>query len=90
MTKLIITDYFWGFEYKSGRRTTEGIPNKKTGYHNIAGQARCFKKKMARDNWALTTGAERTAVSMRQLRALCKGFTIVEFNDYVLSIEDEK
>lgn len=75
--------FFYGVSYKSGRSTTTGSPNKKTGRMNIAIDAKAFKTKKERDN----SGLEK--VTRKELRTLCLGDSLSEFKEYVEMIQFE-
>lgn len=74
----------FGVEYWSGKGTTTGTPNKKTGYMSIAMDAKAFKNKADRDSWVNNGGVKlRVAVSKKQLRNLCLGMSVTEFEEYL-------
>ena len=82
--------YFYAVEYISGRGTTTGQPNQKTGYMSIATDSVAFASKKERDAWVADgeytsdmRGNSRAAVSLRQLRNLCLGMSIDEFAEHI-------
>lgn len=85
---------FYAVEYLSGRNTTTGQPNPKTGYMSIAIDSVAFTSKNERDAWVADgehtsdmRGNCRAAVSLRQLRKLCLGMSIDEFDRLAEAIE---
>lgn len=80
--------YFYGFEYWYGRSTTTGSPNTKTKKLSIAGDMFVFKTKKDRDEWIKNTSykygnAQRIAVSKAELRKLCAGMSLSDFNEWI-------
>ena len=81
---------FYAVEYKSGKNTTTGQPNQKTGYMSIATDSVAFTSKNDRDAWVADgehtsdmRGNCRSAVTLRQLRNLCLGMSIDEFAEHI-------
>jgi hypothetical protein len=78
-------DKFYGFEYASGKNTTSGPPNEKTGNMNKAGKLVVFTKKENREEWADETGRStqkiREAVSIKKARELHLGMSVADFDE---------
>ena len=77
---------FYAVEYKSGKNTTTGTPNARTGRMSIATHPVAFDSKTERDAWvdsgkntSAMRGNCREAVSLRQLRSLCAGLSVEDF-----------
>ena len=84
---------FYAFEFFSGRNTTSGEPNPRTGRMSKAGSLETFATKAERDNWVnngrITSdmgGNCREAVSRREARRLCRGESISEFLTYLSNL----
>ena len=80
--------FFYGFRYFSGRNTTMGTANRQ-GRMSRAGEMEIFQTAAERQKWLdgekLSApcgggGGERIAVTRSQLRTLCLGMTLDEFN----------
>jgi hypothetical protein len=80
--------FFYGFRYFSGRSTTTGTPGRQ-GRMSRAGEMEVFQTAAERQSWldgeklsapCGSGGGERIAVTRSQLRALCLGMTLDEFN----------
>ena len=78
---------YYAFEYFSGRNTTTGDPNIKTGRISIAGHLAVFSNKSDRDLWVkfgeVTSGMQgncREFVTARTARKLCHGVSIELYN----------
>lgn len=77
---------YLGFQYWSGRSTTTGTPNPRTGRMSIAGDLVAFATKSERDEWVARgkvtsdmQGNCRRAVSRREARALSRGSSLADF-----------
>ena len=77
---------YYGFEYKSGKTTTTGTPNKITGRMSIAGSVAVFNTRSERDEW-VSENSRRVSCNKRSLRSLCLGMSVVNYNEYLNSIE---
>ena len=85
---------FYAVEYLSGRNTTTGQPNQKTGYLSIAVHPQSFSSKPERDAWvddgehtSDMRGNCRSAVTLRQLRGLHLGLSLDDFDRLVEAIQ---
>jgi hypothetical protein len=81
---------YYAFEFRSGRHTTTGEPNKKTGRLSIAGNLVIFASKEKRDAWVdagKTTsdmqGNCRESVTRTEARNLNLGASMSEHIEYV-------
>lgn len=81
---------FYAIEYVSGRDTTTGEPNDKTGRMNIAIRAKVFDSYYDRNSWVLAgeytsamRGNCREAATLRQLRKLTRGLSFEQFSESV-------
>jgi len=81
---------FYGFEYKSGRWTTSGLPNQKTGRMSIAGRLLVFSDRDSRSRWVCASpitadmrGPNREAVTAKEARSVSTGMSISEYNDMI-------
>jgi len=88
------TKYFYAVQFMSGRNTTTGQPNAKTGYYSNAVGVNCFKTSAERDEWvsngestSAMRGNCRESVSKKELRDLCLGSSIIEFNEMLENIQ---
>lgn len=72
---------FFAFAYHSGRNTTSGQPNEKTGYFNIAGNLAVFSKKLDRDKFV--DESEYVSVSAREARGLRLGMSVSDYEEMV-------
>lgn len=84
--------YFLGFEFKSGRHTTTGEPNPKTGWCSIAGNLMVFTSQADVDHWLAggcvtsNMGSNyRQVVTKKEARELCRGISIAEFEEEIAS-----
>jgi hypothetical protein len=82
-----MSKYFYAFEFWSGRNTTTGQPNSKTGRMSKAGAAAAFATRSERDEWVndgeVTSDMQgncREAVTKKVLRHLRLGKSLYEFN----------
>ena len=82
--------YLFAFEFKSGRNTTTGEPNKNTGNRSIAGQAHMFWDDVERDAWVVgntinydKNNDQRIRTSKQELRSLHLGMSMSEYEDYI-------
>ncbi|MCD2452481.1 hypothetical protein GO003_019025 [Methylicorpusculum oleiharenae] len=89
MSKLFI-----GVEYVSGRKTTTGTPNPKTGRLSKAVKTELFTTKAARDAWvnrgkvtADMRGNCREAETLAGLRALHAGMSKKDFDEMMRMLE---
>ncbi len=80
----------YAFQYTSGRNTTTGSGNEKTGKHSIAGHLAVFSSKNDRDEWVARgkvtsdmRGNCREVVTAREARELKCGQTLAQFNEEV-------
>ena len=81
---------FYAFEYASGRNTTSGQPNDKTGHLNRAGFLAVFTSRSDRDAWvesgkstADMGGNCRESVTSSQARKLHLGMSVADYKDMV-------
>ena len=80
---------FYGFHYRGGRNTSTGRGNPFTGRFSTAGKLKVFLTKQARDEWVdeeiahATDPGFREAVTKKQARDLCAGWSVEEFTDYI-------
>lgn len=81
---------FYAFQFRSGRNTTTGEPNPRTGRMSKAGSLEVFATRAERDAWVAegkTTsdmqGNCREAVTRAEARKLCRGCTMAEFNNLI-------
>ena len=81
---------FYAIEYASGRDTTTGDPNPKTGCRNIAIRAKVFDSYYDRNSWVLAgahtlamQGNCREAATLMQLRRLTLGLSFEQFSECV-------
>ena len=89
-----MTNHFFAFEFKDGRRTTTGEPNKHTGNRSIAGQAHMFWDEVERDHWVVGNTLnydkhtdKRIRTSKQDLRSLHKGMSISDYESYIDGLE---
>lgn len=85
--------HFYAVQYRSGRFTTTGQPNKRTGRYSIAVNAAAFDTPAERDSWVdagpVTSdmrGNCREAVTKAGLRRLLRGMSEAEFTEYLDAI----
>jgi len=81
---------YYAVQFWSGRNTTTGTPNEKTGYKSIACDLLSFSSKEARDSYVdkgkITCdmrGNCREAVTKKQARSLCLGMSVSAFNEHL-------
>lgn len=88
---------YYGFRYFSGKNTTTGRPNPKTGRHSIAGEAVVFEKKenliswlkrQNRGGYSGRDGGIRERVTKSTLRWLLAGLTTDEFEESLCVSDD--
>ena len=89
-----MTNYLFAFEYKDGRRTTTGEPNKHTGNRSISGRAYMFWDDVERDAWVVGNTLnydqhtdKRIRTSKQVLRGLHQGMSVSAYEDYIDSLE---
>ena len=87
-------NHLFAFEFKDGRNTTTGEPNKHTGNRSIAGQAYMFWDDVERDAWVVgntinydKNNDQRIRTSRQELRSLHQGMSMSEYEDYIDSLE---
>lgn len=89
---------FFAFEFWGSRETTTGDPNPKTGRLGIAGYTAVFSTRERRDAWveagrttSAMRGCCREAVTLKELRRLCFGMSVNDFNEHIaiLGVDDE-
>ncbi len=85
---------YYAFEYWSGRNTTTGQPNPRTGWHSIAGELVVFRSRKGRDKWVAAgkvtsdiQGNCREAVTARQARWLHRGMSLDAYNEMLECLE---
>tara|TARA_B100000795_G_scaffold169714_1_gene127920 strand:+ start:1791 stop:2093 length:303 start_codon:yes stop_codon:yes gene_type:complete len=88
-----MTNHLFAFEFKDGRRTTEGSPNKHTGNLSIAGQAYMFWDDVERDSWVVGNtinydkhSDKRIRTSKQELRSLHQGMSVSDYENYIDSL----
>ena len=81
---------YYAFEFFSGRKTTTGDANPRTGRMSKAGYLGVFKSKAERNDWVndgkITSGMGgncREVVSRREARKLCRGESMSGFLEYI-------
>lgn len=81
---------YYAVEFWSGRNTTTGEPNTKTGRMSIACDIEVFDSKSERDKWvengketSAMRGNCRESVTKKELRDLKLGWSIAEFNEHL-------
>ncbi len=81
---------FYAVEFFSGKNTTTGTQNPRTGYMSIAHSIEVFSSKNARDEWvnngkitADMRGNCRKAVSKNELRGLNLGLSVADFEQHL-------
>lgn len=81
--------HFYAVQYRSGRFTTTGQPNKRTKRYSIAITGAAFDTPAERDSWVdagpVTSdmrGNCREAVTKAGLRRLLRGMSEAEFTEY--------
>ena len=89
-----MTNHLFAFEYKDGRRTTTGEPNKHSGNRSIAGQAYMFWDEVERDAWVVGNTLnynqhtdKRIRTSRQVLRSLHQGMSVAEYEEYIDGLE---
>ena len=87
-------NHLFAFEFKDGRRTTEGSPNKHTGNRSIAGQAYMFWDDVERDAWVVGStinydkhNDKRIRTSKQELRSLHQGMSVSDYENYIDSLD---
>ena len=80
---------YYAHQYASGRKTTTGEPNPRTGRMSIAGELRSFPTAQLRDEWVSRgkitpdmQGNCREAVTIREARRLRAGMSPERWDDY--------
>ena len=81
---------YYGVEFWSGRNTTTGDHNPRTGRMSIACDIQSFESISARNDWvdngkitADMGGNNRETITKKKVRALCLGMSIVDYNEYL-------
>ena len=81
---------YYAFQFASGRNTTTGNTNEKTGKYSTAGTLTVFSSKKERDDWvargkatSAMRGNCREAVTAREARELKCGQTLAQFQEEV-------
>ncbi len=81
---------YYAFQFASGRNTTTGNSNEKTGKYSTAGTLTVFSSKKERDDWVARgkvtsdmRGNCREAVTAREARELKCGQTLAQFQEEV-------
>ncbi|MGZ8220034.1 MAG: hypothetical protein ACXWT0_00150 [Methylobacter sp.] len=81
---------YYAVQFWSGRNTTTGTPNEKTGHMSIACDLESFSSKESRDSWVDTgkttsdmRGNCREAVTKKEARSLCLGMSVSAFNEHL-------
>ncbi len=80
---------FYGFQYASGKSTTTGNPNPKTGELSIAGSLESFRSKKERDEWVARgcitpdMGSNcRIPVESKNIRSFKKGWSKKQWEEW--------
>ncbi len=91
---------YFAFQFKSGRNTSTGTPNRITGRMSTAGTLRAFRSAAQRDAWVAEgcttsdmTGNCREAISAKEARRLCAGSTTANFQsdvEYALACSENE
>ena len=88
---------YYAVQFWSGRKTTTGQPNEKTGRMSIACDIEVFSSKKDRDNWVengKTTsdmrGICREVITKKEARDLCLGMSVASFNEMIEMQIDNK
>ena len=88
--------YYYAIKFISGRSTTTGTPNTKTGRMSVACRLVAFKSSHERDLWVADgratydmSGNCREAITRRGLRQKCLGMSVSCFNDLVEGLKTE-
>lgn len=81
---------YYAVQFWSGRNTTTGTPNEKTGRMSIACDIESFSSKESRDSWVnagkITSDMQgncRETVTKNEARSLCLGSSVSEFNEHL-------
>jgi len=81
---------YYAVEFWSGRNTTAGSPNERTGRMSKACDIWAFSSKAARDSWVdagkITSDMQgncRKAVAKKEARSLCLGISVGEFDAHL-------
>jgi len=85
--------FYYAVEYKSGKRTTWGMPNKHTGRLSIACDLKRFPSRSSRESWVLKgkvtadmAGSCREPVTLAEAKRLHRGLAGAEFTEFLRSL----
>jgi hypothetical protein len=82
--------FFYAVEFwDRNRDCTTGQPNEKTGRMSIACDLMAFSSREERYLWVRKDIQYRSYVTKNEMRKLCRGMSIAEYNEYIESLQQE-